>query len=978
MNINETIHGFLLKEKKFISEIKGEVYIFEHLKTKAQLLYIKNDDDNKVFCATFATYPCDSCGTAHIIEHSVLCGSDKYPLKDPFVKLLNSSMNTFLNAMTFMDKTMYPVASRNEKDFENLVDVYCDAVFNPLIKHDYFAFRQEGWHFELNNEDELEINGIVYNEMKGVYSDPEEVLSETVGSALFPDTVYSKDSGGDPDVIPELTYENYLRFYNTHYHPSNSFLFFYGDTDIEKHLKKLNDDYLSKYERIERPIARLYQTPFDKPVFCSKEYDAEDDDSIETSFYFAKAYAMTEAGNMKDIYALNVLIKILFDTDSSPLKKALTDLGIASETVCDFTTCVRQPYFTIAAKNAKKETLSIFEETIDKTLKSLVANGIDKDLIKASLNNFEFDLREADSGNYPKGVVDIIHIMESWLYGEDPFGQLEYESVLKYLRENETSEFYTGLIEKFLLSNTHSCTVVLEPKVGLSEEKNSKLKTELQKFKKSLSDDELLKMKRESEILKERQNTPDSAENIAKIPVLPISEISPLPERFELSCEQVGQSRIFIHEDSCSGIIYVDFGFDLSVIAPEDLCVLELLTETVGTYATEEYSEYELANEIGIYLGDTDLNVNLHQNIKNLQKFEKRFVYFAKALSSNAEKLFDIAKEVLLNTNFDSTKRLLSTVNEEISKFEYELVSGAEQYAALRMGSMLSPRGAYKNKVKGVGYYNFLLKTKAELESGNSSVLTLLKNILAEIVNTNGLDILITCDKEVSGKMRSLAINFINSLPCSCAPRENIQIEMNPLRHEGIIIPSNVCYTSVGINLKNVGLEMPLGFSLCKKYLKTNYLWENIRVKGGAYGAIMSADRGGDVMLISYRDPNVEQTYKVYDNIANELRNLKLTEKEIHDVIIGTAGELDSPMQPYSRGRKALYNIYFDNSFEDECKVRDSILSAVPGKLNECAYVFEALKEKGVRVTLASRNKLNEATDRFDQIYSIKQGNSQK
>ena len=594
------------------------------------------------------------------------------------------------------------------------------------------------------------------------------------------------------------------------------------------------------------------------------------------------------------------------------------------------------------------------------------------------MNNFEFDLREADSGNYPKGVVGIIHIMESWLYGKDPFGQLEYENTLKYLRENETSEFYTGLIEKYMLCNSHSCTVVLEPQIGLSEEKNSALKAKLQQYKSSLSERELDQIRKQTAQLKERQNTPDSAESIAKIPVLPISEISPLPEKIELTCEQVRESRIFVHEDNCSGIVYADFGFDLSGIKAEDLCALELLTETVGIYSTEKYSEYELANEIGIYLGDTDINVNLHQNVKHLEKFEKRFVYFAKALSLNMEKLFDITKEVLLNTKFDNIKRLLSTVNEEISKLEYELVSGAEQYAALRMGSMLSPRGAYKNKVKGIDYYNFLLKTKAELESGNGSVLSLLKKLLAEIVNSNGLDILITCDKEVSEKTRSKAQDFIKSLPRNCELKKNTKIEINPLHHEGIVIPSNVCYTSAGINLKNVGLEVPLGFSLCKKYLKTNYLWENIRVRGGAYGAIMSADRGGDVMLISYRDPNVEQTYEVYDNIANELRSLTLSEKEIHDVIIGTAGELDVPLQPYSKGRKALYNIYFENSFEDECKVRDSILSAAPCKLNDCAYVFEALKEKGVRVTLASKNKLDEAASRFDRIYSIKQGNLQQ
>ncbi len=970
MQTGKIYYGFKLTQQKYVPEADGEVFIFEHEKTKAKVLYTKNNDDNKVFCISFATQPCDSCGTAHIIEHSVLCGSERYPLKDPFVRLLNSSMNTFLNAMTFMDKTMYPVASRNETDFENLIDVYCDAVFNPLMKKDEFSFLQEGWHYEIN-DGELSFNGIVYNEMKGVYSDPEEYLSESIGKSLFPDTIYAYDSGGDPDCIPDLTYEKYKEFYDIHYHPTNSFIYFYGDTDIMKHLKNLDERFLSKYSEISLKEANLFQKPFTEGVFVQKEYSVDEGEDVDNSYYFSRNYAFT-TDDIRKICALNVLVKILFDTDSSLLKKALTDCGIAQETVCDYTTCVRQPYFCVVAKNANKDALEIFNKTIDETFSKIISNGIDQDTITACVNNFEFDLRESDSGNYPKGIVQIIHIMESWLYGKDPFEQIEYEWIVSYLKENATSEFYVNLIKEFIVNNAHNSTVVLSPKVSLNEQKEQALKQKLACLKDSLSAEELTNIENQTKMLKERQNAPDSKEALECIPVLPVSAIDKLPQRYPIENIKFENSNIYTYTDNCSGITYVDFYFDLSALNPDEIPYLDLLCEILGIYATKNYSEYDLSNLTGIYLGDIAVSVNTHQNVKDVAKYEKRFMFSVKALSSNIEKIFEISREILFNTLFNNEKRLYQSITEEISKFEYNLVASAETFASLQMGASFTDRLLFRCEEKGFSYYKKLLEIKRKLENNDNSPLDDIKSLLGKIINAYNADILITCDEEYTEKCVSYAKDFIKA--CSAQkPNSTLKLILPEKVNEGIIIASNVCYTGVGGNIRAMGENMPEVISVCRKYLRTNYLWENIRVKGGAYGAILSCDRGGDMFFVSYRDPNVENTYKIYDGVSDCIANLTMDSKAINDVIIGTISDLDMPLQVYARGRRTLYNKYCDYSYEDSCEIREKILNVTQKDINDCAEAFDTLIKNGAKCAMAPKSKLEEAKDRFDRVYYAKQ-----
>ena len=970
MDTGDIIHGFLLKDKRYIKEEGSAVHIFEHEKSGARLIYMENDEENKVFCISFATLPPDSTGVAHIIEHSVLCGSEKYPLKDPFVKLMNSSLNTFLNAMTFMDKTMYPVASMNEKDFANLCSVYSDAVFAPLITKDDTAFLQEGWHYETDGES-LSINGIVYNEMKGVYSDPEEVLSETVGASLFPDTGYAFDSGGDPREIPSLSYEKYLEFYNSCYSPSNSYIFIYGNTDIDERLRELDGNYLSKRERTPLPERKYIQQSFSSPGFTEREYTVQSPEDEEDGCYFARAYAFS-CDDIKTLSALNVLVKILFDTDSSPLKKALTDTGIASETVYDMTGCVPQPYFTIAAKNASREDLDIFGDTIDACLKDLAENGISGDMILASLNNFEFDLRESDSGSYPRGLVCAIRIMDSWLYGKDPFEQLEYEPTLRWLRENSSSGFYQELIKKYLLENPHSATVVLSPRCGLSEERERQLEEELQEKFASMSDAQKAAVAGDQQRLRRRQDEPDTPQTVSSIPVLSVSEIDPLPRRYTASVKEVGSSRLFTSVDRCSGIVYADFGFDIRDLTADEISMTDLITESLGVYPTLDHSEEELANLTGIYLGDINVAVSLTQDITDPSSYGARLVFSAKALSENSSRLFDICREILTRTVYSDPDRLLRTVTEEISKFTYNTLSNAESMAAVRIASAFTPRGYFKELEKGQAYLRKLTSIRARLESGDTSPLDEMNSLLGKIVNSAGLDVLVICDEADAPAMEAGAQGLIAELPA----KEHSPIFSalrSPAKAEGIVIPSDVCYTGLGANVASLGMKVPPALAFVRKYLRTSYLWDAIRVRGGAYGAILSTDRGGDIVLMSYRDPAVKATYRVYEEIPRILRESDLTQKEINDLTVGTISDIDMPLPVYARGRRVLTELYTKNSWEKQCEVRGALLSVKPSDVKEAAEVFSAVIEKGLRVSMGSRAKIEEASGYFDDIYTIRE-----
>ena len=961
--------GLLLKDKWHIDEIESELHLFEHVKSGAQLLYLRNTDDNKVFGITFRTPAADSCGTPHIMEHSVLCGSDKYPLKEPFVELLKSSMSTFLNAMTFPDKTVYPVASKNEADLHNLTDVYLDAVFNTSIKHNKNTFLQEGWHYHLENEDDpVTINGVVYNEMKGAYSSPNDILENCIMASLYPDTSYANDSGGNPDKIPELTYEKFLDLYNKYYHPSNSYIYLYGDMDPVSFFEHI-DEYLSKYDRIEIDSLPELQRPFDSPAAVSSEYSVNANDNSEKNSYFAAGYRIGDASDSLLSYAFNVLGSILLDSDTSPLKKALLDAKIADEISTEYTTCLREPCFSVIAKNADDSKFQQFSDIIEKTLTELAENGIDQGLITSALNSYEFDLREADSGNYPKGLLFLFDILESWIYGLRPGIHLEYEKHLRFLRENETSSYYTDLIKKYLLDSSQRVLVKLSAKKGLAAEKNAQLEEKLAEYKKSLSEEQIKNLAETTNELIRRQAEADSEEARNTVPVLELSEIKkeiPKPD-FEIS--EYKNSKMFSHCDMTRGIIYCDLYFPLNVSSAEEISYAELLTKMVGTYKTKNYSEAELDKQVGIYLGDIDAALPSYQNTADPDLFEAKFAFYVKALHSNTEKTAEITAEILKNTVIDDIDRVYQTVCEEISKFESKVLAAAHSLVSLRLSAALNPRGAFADAQNGFGYFHFLKKVKEEIEQGNCSILEVLSRLHDSIIS-NAPDSLLTADRAHMHKASETAKKILDALPNKKAQSSGFSPKPFGKIKEGIISASNVNYVGLGANFRRLGIEYTPVLLLAKKYLTSGFLWDSIRLIGGAYGSFMTADKTGSLHFISYRDPNLAATLEVYAAAADELKNSELSRTDLNKLIISTFSDIDAPKPVYSVGRVLLSDYYSGDSWENQMRDRGIILAAGAGDIAAAGSIIEETLKNASVCVVGDERSIESNASIFDTILS--------
>ncbi|MCL1913997.1 MAG: insulinase family protein [Eubacteriaceae bacterium] len=942
--------GFTLTETWEAKEINSIAFYFEHTATKARLLYLKNNDDNKVFSIGFRTPPVDLCGTPHILEHSVLCGSDKYRLKEPFIELVRSSMSTFINAMTFPDKTVYPVASQNEADLHNLADVYLDAVFNPLMLGDKYAFLQEGWHYHLEDiNGPLTINGVVYSEMKGAYSSPDNVLEQACMVSLYPDTCYSMDSGGNPEFIPSLTYEKYVEFYNNHYHPSNSYIYLYGDMDPIGFFEQIGG-FLEGYGAIDVSATMPgLQGDFEERRFAKEVYNASKE---EDSSYFAINYKIGGALDTELAYAFNVLEGILMDTDSSPLKKALIDSGIASEYVSSYTTSLLEPCFSIIAKNAKSGAVDVFAQVVASTLEDLAKNGIDTDLITSSLNGFEFDLREADSGTYPKGLVFLFDIMDSWLYGGNPTKHLAYEGCLERLRENENSAYYQDLIAKWLLGNKNSSVVELAPKPGLDEERAGALAALLAEKKASTGHGGLVAMEDQTRWLMERQLTPDSREAKDKIPVLPLSKIAanvPCPD-FDLSF--YSSSRIFTHNAPARGIAYLDLYFPMDISCGEDVSRLELATMILGTYATANFSEEELAKQLGIYIGDLAFVVTSFSDVQNEGKFDAKFGLRIKALSKNVSKIEEFSVEILTSTKIDNATRLLVTINEEISRFESKILTHAHGLAAGRIDAYMSGKGVFDDWHNGISYYNYLAAFAKSIEDGVGDIeIAKLSAVVGKLAKM-APDALIAGETDDLPAIDAAAKAIISKMGTGLVGEGSLDIfePMGEL-NEAIVTDSLVNYVGAGTNYRKIGLAYTPKLQVLKNMLSSGYLWEKVRMIGGAYGAFVLIEKNGVFTLVSYRDPKIKETLETYNGIEEHLRRGELAAPDVEKLVISTIAKIDAPLPIYSMARRMLSDYYCNETWQGRMDERQAILSTSSKDLQSLAeWVSIALSKSAICV----------------------------
>ena len=969
--VGNKYNGFILKSEEYIKEVNSIAKIFEHEKTGARLLHMGNDDSNKVFAIGFKTPPSDSTGVMHILEHSVLCGSRKFPTKEPFVELVKGSLNTFLNAMTYPDKTIYPIASQNEKDFFNLMDVYLDAVFFPNIYNTKEILMQEGWHYDLEDKSEdLIYKGVVYNEMKGAFSSPEGILLRRIQQTLFPDNTYYNESGGDPKNIPDLTYEKFIDTHKKYYHPSNSYIFLYGDGNLEKQLKFINDNYLSKFEKIDVDADIKPQEGYSeiKEVNYSYSISLEDEESEKT--YLALNFVTGKSTDDEVYTDLNILEYLLLETEGAPLKKALIDAGIGKDVFGSFDNGILQPVFSIIVKNSEVDKKEEFKKVVYDTLRELVKNGIDKKLIEGCINVFEFKLREADTGSYPKGLVYYMNAMDSWLYGGDPLMHIKYEKAIENVKKALTTNHFENLIEKYILNNNHASLLVLKPEKGLADKEDEELKEKLKEYKDKLSEDELENIVKETKNLIARQSTPDSQEALETIPMLSIEDIGTEVEDLSIEDSKYLDIDLLHYRTFTSNIAYLNFMFYAKCIKEDDIPYFSLLGNLLSKVDTKTYDYKELSNEILINTGDLFFKNVVYSNDKDSNKFYPFIEGHIKLMDDKFTKSIDILKDIVQNTLFEDSKRIREIIRELISRIEMNLMQAGHQVANSRLTSYFSPTASYLEKISGYDYYVFLKNIEKNFDSEFDNLKSKLYELQKTIFNKNNLTISITGEEKELSLLKENIGGFISIL--SNEKLENYDYKFNKeQKNEGLMTPANVQYVAKGYNYKELGYKYNGSMLVLKTILGYDYLWNNVRVKGGAYGAMSNINRDGSLIFVSYRDPNLVNTLNAYDNAIKYLESFNVSDREMTKYIIGTISNLDTPLMPYYKGIKAT-SMYIKNiTKEDREKERAEVLNTKVENIKSYANIVNQAMNQEYLAVVGNEKEIKDNKDLFNNLINV-------
>ena len=969
--IGTNYNGFVLVREENIKEVNSIARIFEHEKTGARLLHMENDDTNKVFSIGFKTPPEDSTGVMHILEHSVLCGSRKFPTKEPFVELVKGSLNTFLNAMTFSDKTIYPIASQNEKDFFNLMDVYLDAVFYPNIYKTKEILMQEGWHYDLEKkEDELTYKGVVYNEMKGAFSSPEGILMRKIQETLFPDNTYSNESGGDPKYIPDLTYEQFIDTHKKYYHPSNSYIFLYGDMNLEKCLKFINEEYLADFDRKEIDAEIKPQEKYNsiKDVEYTYSISEEDDDSEKT--FLALNYVTGRSTDEEVYMDLNLLEYILLEAEGAPLKKALLDAEIGKDVFGSFDGGILQPVFSIIAKNSEVSKKEKFRKVVYDTLNDIVKNGIDKKLIEGCINAFEFRLREADTGGYPKGLVYYMNAMDSWLYGGDPLMHIKYEHAIENVKKSLNTNHFEELIKKYMLDNTHASLLTLKPEKGLAQREENELKEKLENYKNSLSEEELNKIVEETNNLILRQSTPDSPELLETIPLLSLDDIGKEVEDLPINKVKHNDIEILHCNTFTSNIAYLNFMFYGKCIAEEDIPYFSLLGNLLAKVDTKTYDYKELSNEILINTGDMYFRNNVYGNDKDENKYYPFLEVRTKVMDDKIYKSMEIMADIVKNSLFEDNKRIREVIRELISRIEMMLMQAGHQVAVGRVASYFSPAASYMEKISGYDYYKFLKDIENDFDNKIENLKSKLYELQNTIFNKNNLMVFITGEDNELNLLKENMNKVVDVLSAE-ALNNNDYTFNEEQKNEGLMTPANVDYVCKGYNFKKLGYDYNGSLLVLKTILGYDYLWNRVRVKGGAYGCMSTIARTGNMAFVSYRDPNLTETLKAFNEAPDFIKSFDVSDREMTKYIIGTISNLDMPLTPASKGEKALGMYMRGITKEDRQRERDEVLATNVETIKEYNKLIEDIMKKDFICVVGDEKKIKADKDVFKNLINV-------
>lgn len=968
MNL-ENLEAYTLLGKQRIEEIQSDGYLLKHNKTGAKVALLSNDDENKVFYIGFRTPPKDSTGVAHIIEHTVLCGSEKYPIKDPFIELAKGSLNTFLNAMTYPDKTVYPVASCNDKDFRNLMDVYLDAVFHPNIYREEKIFKQEGWHYELENAgDELTINGVVYNEMKGAFSSPDDVLYREIMNSLYPHTSYAVESGGDPDVIPELTYEDFLAFHQRYYHPSNSYIYLYGDMDMAEQLAYIDREYLSKYEFLAVDSSLATEPPFEKRVLVEKEYPIMESESAEQNTYLSYNVSLGETLDRKVSVGFQALADAVVGAPGAPVRKALLDAGIGTDVSEIYEGDIKQPYYSIVAKNADEAQKDAFIRIIEETLSGLSRDGVDKTALRAALNHDEFKYREADYGSYPKGLMYGLQMFETWLYDDKkPFDYLELDETYKELKKEVETSWYEELLKDLLLENTHKSVVVVRPVKGLTGKREKALADRLAAKKAAMSQEEIEAVVAQTAALEAYQEEPDSEENLMKIPLLAREDIGKKARPYCNEEHKAGDTTLLYHDIYTNGIGYLRFLFDLKQVPEELFPYVGLLQVIIGLVDTKKRSYSELYNEINLQTGGIAPAVNVYTNADDTTKYKFTFDLKVKTLYENLPQAFALAGEILTESVYTDEKRLLELVAENRSDKQAQMMSAGHSLAAGQALSYLSEQAYLMDQVNGLAFYRLLEGLEKGFEDKKQELCEKLEQLVRCIFRPENLMVDYTAEREGLAGVESLITALKEKLyqdPINNRPYKPTPVKKN----EGLMSSAQIQYVCRAGNYAEKGLAYTGALRVLKVIMSYEYLWTQVRVKGGAYGCMCQFGKSGESYFVSYRDPNLEKTLEVYEKAADFVADFTADERTMTQYIIGAVSALDMPLTPSAKGNYSLAGYMTGFTYERAQQERDELLAADEGAIRKLAAHIHAFMEDDCLCVVGNEERIKEQEKRFGEI----------
>lgn len=960
-----------LIKKQTLEDLHSEGYMLRHKKSGAKLCLMENDDENKVFYIGFKTPVSNSYGCPHIVEHSVLCGSEKYPIKDPFVELVKGSMNTFLNAMTYPDKTVYPVASTNDKDFANLMDVYMDAVLHPNIYTREEIFRQEGWHYEMESpDDELTINGVVYNEMKGAFSSPDDVLSREIFNSLFPDTSYAHESGGDPDVIPELSYEEFMDFHKRFYHPVNSYIFMYGDMDMTERLTYLDREYLAKYEAFDLDASIAHQKAFDKPVELHKFYPIASGESEEDQAYLSINYVIGDILDPMLYQAFDILDYALLSMPGAPIKKALYEAGIGKDVLGGYDSGTLQPMFSVIAKGANLSDKEKFLSIVREVLKEQAEGKLDHSALFASINRASFRLREADFGSYPKGLMYGLQTLDSWLYDEtDPFLHLDGIRILSELKEKVESGYFEELIRTYFLENTHASIVIVEPKKGLTKEKDDALRKKLAARKASLSEDEIAAIVAETAHLKEYQATPSTEEELLTLPLLERSDLKREARKYKNEEKEMSGIPVIYHDYETNGIHYLNISFDAKDIPISLMPALSFFGRLQGYVDTKQYTYSELSNETNLHMGGLTTTMSVYS--KDDGSYRPSYEVHAKYLFEEKEKANELIREMLFHSKVTDKKRIREVLEQEKATMQMAAISSGHVFSGVRAASYCFPQMKINDSINGIAYYDYLKDFEEHFDERIDDYIALCEKFVNAlfrkenlVVSSAGRNEVLSLTQEILG---ALEAEYLTTPVTFDEPKGAELKQLN----EGFGTASQVQFVSRAGNFKKDGFDYSGAMQTLKVILNYDYFWLNIRVKGGAYGCMSSFTRTGLVMFSSYRDPNLSDTNEVFEKTVEYLKNFSPSERDLTKYVIGTISNADAPVPPSLMALRAFGAYMTGHTYEQRQKIRDQILDVTVEDIRALAEPIAAVLKQGNICVIGNEEQINEAKELFGKVTAL-------